>query len=344
MTALDEHIEVMELLFRTGWTDGLPVVPPTRAAVDLLVEASGRPADTLIAEIPPLYGAATVEKVAANAVMAGCLPEYMPVVITALELLVHERFNVGGMQCSTHMATPLVIIHGPIRHELDVNCAGNVFGQGRRANAAIGRAVKLALVNIGGSRPGVTDKATLGHPGKYTYCMGENEEASPWEPFHVRRGLSSTDSAVTVFGAEGPHNINSQVMDSPYKLAKVIVSMMANLGSNHVYIQGQSLIVLCPEHAAVFGKAKWSVEDLQQFLFENARVPHRDMKLGGIYGPETDKYNVFPRWVDRGSDDSPIPVARRASDIQIVVAGGSAGHSAFIPGWGSRAITGIIET
>lgn len=342
-TAELQSLDTGELLYEAGWTDGLPVVPPTREAVDRFVEATGRDPGDVVAEIPPMHGAATVEKVAANAVMAGARPEYMPVIVRALELLVDDRFNVGGMQCSTHMSTPLVIVHGPIRHELGINCGPNVFGQGWRANATIGRAVKLVLVNLGGSRPGEADKATLGHPGKYTYCIGENEENSPWEPLHVRRGFEPTDSAVTVYGCEGPHNINNQMTDSPYGLLTTIASMMANLGSNHVYLQGETFVVLCPEHAEVCAREKWKPSDVQQFLFDHARVRHGDLKVGGIYGADTRKYNTFPRWVDRDDDEALVPVARRVSDITILVAGGPGRHSAYLPGWGSRSVTGRIE-
>ena len=341
--ASDQLLEVTELMFQAGWTDGLPVIPPTRELVQRFVDYLDRDPNEVIAEIPPLGGRATIEKIAANAVMAGCKPEYLPVVITTIQAMMDDRFNVGGMQCSTHMSTPLVIVHGPIRKELDVNAGPNVFGQGWRANATIGRAVKLVLVNIGGSRPGEADKATLGHPGKYTYCIAENEERSPWEPLHVERGLQPTDSAVTVYGAEGPHNINNQMTDSPHTLLLTIASMMANLGSNHPYLMGESYVVLCPEHAEVCAKAGWRKADVKQFLFEHARVQHRRLKNGGIYGPETMKYNTWPRWIDRSDDDVMVPICRRADDITIVVAGGPGRHSAYLPGWASRSVTRKIE-
>ncbi|MGH7746307.1 MAG: hypothetical protein ACREQ5_16335, partial [Candidatus Dormibacteria bacterium] len=191
-----EAVEAIELMYQAGWTDGLPVVPPLQELVDDFVRfVDGSPED-VVGEIPPLGGKATLAKVAANAVMAGCRPEYMPVVLAALDAMLDEKFNLGGMQCSTHLSTPLLIVNGPIRHELGINCGANVFGQGWRANATIGRAVKLILVNIGGAVPGETDKATLGHPGKYSYCIGENEEESRWDPLHVERGFKRDDSTV----------------------------------------------------------------------------------------------------------------------------------------------------
>jgi hypothetical protein len=325
-------------MYEAGWTDGLPVVPPLRSLVERFVEASGRPADDVVAVLPPLGGTATVERVAANAVMAGCRPEYMPAVIASLEAMLDDRFNLRGMQCSTHLSTPLLIFNGPIRRELDINCGANVFGQGWRANATIGRAVKLALVNIGGAVPGDADKSTFGHPGKYTYCIGENEEESPWEPLHVERGLAAGASAVTVYGAEAPHNVNNQTADSPYDLLRTIASMMANLGSNHPYLMSESMVVLSPEHARVCADAGWRKADVRQFLFETARVRHGDLKGGGIYGGNTAK-NPWPRWVDRSSDDTLVPIARRAVDIVVIVAGGPGRHSLYIPGWGTRSNT-----
>jgi hypothetical protein len=330
-------------MFDAGWTDGLPTVPPTRELVNRFVAATHRGPGERIALLAPAGGQATVERVAANAVMAGCRPEYMPVIIAALEAMVEESFNLNGMQCSTHMASPLMIVHGPIRKALGINCAGNAFGQGWRANATIGRAVKLALVNIGGATPPDVDKATFGQPGKFTFCVGEIEEASPWEPLHVERGFRATDSAVTVYGAEGLHNINNQMVNSPFDLLTTIASSMATLGSNHAYLMGESFVVLSPEHADVCANAGWKKSDVKQFLFERARLPQGLLKLGGIYGPETGKYDFWPRWVNRSHDDTLVPVARRAEDISIVVVGGAGRHSAYVPGWATRSVTRKIQ-
>jgi hypothetical protein len=321
-----------ELMHEALWTDGLPVVPPRRELVDEFVRYMRREPDELLGEIPPLGGHATVERVAANAVMAGCCPEYMPVVVTALQAMLDRGFNLNGMQCSTHMATPLVIVHGPIRDEIGMNSRNNVFGQGNRANATIGRAVKLALVNLGGARPG-----------EDTYCIAENEEESPWEGLHVERGLRPEDSAVTVFGCEPPHNLNNQMVEDPFTLLTCLSTVMATLGSNNPYVMGDSFVVFGPEHAAVLGRAGWKRRDVRQYLFEHARLPHRMVKLGGVYGRETEKYNIWPRWVDRRSDDEMIPICRSPEQIGVLVAGGPGKHSAYLPGWGSRSVTRKIE-
>ena len=334
----DEMADPIELFYEQGWTDGLPVVPPTAEKVRAMVERCGRPATDLIAELPPKGGKATVEKIATNAVMAGCLPEYMLVVLIALEAMMENSFNLRGVLCSTHVSTPLLIINGPIAKKLQINCAHNVFGPGWRANATIGRAVQLTLVNIGGAVPGVLDKATFGHPGKYTYCIAENEGANPWEPLHVERGFRPEDSTVTVYAAEAPHNINNHGSDNARDLLTVIADSMAVLGGNHMYLGGECFVVLSPEHAATIAASGWRKKDVCSFLYEHARKPLRLLRLGGMYGADTQR-NLWPRWVDHGDPDALIPPTRRLEDITILVAGGAGKHSVFVPGWGSRSVT-----
>jgi hypothetical protein len=339
---LDDLTDVMELLFESGWTDGLPVVPPTPRNVQRMLTGTTRQPDELIGRIPPRGGRATVEKVAINAVMAGCKPAHLPVVITAAEALLDERCNTRGVQCSTHISTPLLIVNGPIVQELGINSGYNVFGQGWRANATIGRAVKLVLVNLGGAIPGVTDKATFGHPGKFTYCIAENEAANPWEPLHVERGFTPTDSTVTVFGAEAPHNINNHWSATPHGLLQTVADTMATLGSNHLYLGGECFVVLGPEHADLLAKAGWAKRDVRAYLYEQARKPLSQVRIGGMYGPET-RRNLWPRWIDHDNEAERIPVARRAEDIVILIAGGAGRHSVYLPGWGARSVTRKIE-
>jgi hypothetical protein len=326
-----------------GWSDGLPVIPPTRKRVDEFIERSGVPADFVVADVAPLNAPATVEKIAANAVMAGSTPDHMPVLVAALQAATSPAMNIGGIQNSTHMASPLLILHGPIREQLGINSGANVFGQGVRANATLGRALKLALVNIGGSRPGETDKATLGQPGKFTFCIGENEEESPWQGLHVDRGLQPEDSAVTLYGAEGPQNINNQAADNPFDILLSVVGMMTNLGSNHMFIQGETFVILCPEHARIIADAGWTKADVQHFLFQNATRPIDEIIVGGIHGRKLQNYTLWPRWVDRDNPEARVPVARRLSDISVLVTGGPGRHSAYLPGWGTRSITRKID-
>src|SRR6266852_2951714 len=191
-----------------GVTDGLPVVPPTRERVERMLAGSTRAREELIGEVAPNYGRATAEKVAINAVMAGCRPDYLPVVLAAVEAACEPAFNLHGMSTSTHFSAPLIVVNGPIRERIGLNCSFGVFGPGYRANATIGRALRLVMINVGGAKPGETSMSTFGHPGRYTYCIAENEEASPWRPYHASHGCPEGSSAVTLFAGEAPHGIS----------------------------------------------------------------------------------------------------------------------------------------
>jgi hypothetical protein len=339
---LDPSEDPIQVCYDRGWTDGLPVVPPTLERVETVLRGTSLAASAVIARIPPSWAEATVEKIAANCVMAGCLPVYLPVVIAAVRAMADPRLNLNGIQCTTHLATPLVLVNGPIRAAIGLNSGSNVFGQGWRANATIGRAVRLILTNVGRALPGGADKATLGQPGKYTYCIAENEEASPWAPLHVERGLGRDQSAVTVFGCEAPHNVNNQASDTARDLCLTIADTMATLGANMFYAQGEVMIVLCPSHAELIAADGWSKQHVKEFLYEKARKPVRLVKLGGLYGREVHR-NFWPRWVDRNNDDEMVPMVRRASEITIVVAGGPGRHSAVLPGWATPSVTVPVE-
>src|SRR5207244_3652277 len=199
-----------EAWFDKGVTDGLPVVPPTRERVETMLTATRRVRDELLGEMPPNYGRVTVEKAAVNAVMAGCRPEYLPVVLAAAECACEPAFNLHGVSTSTHFSTPLILVNGPVRTRIGLNSGFGVFGPGYRANATIGRALRLLMINVGGARPGGVSMSTLRHPGRYTYCIGEHEEASPWPPYHVAHGLPPGYDAVTLFAGGGPHVISDQ--------------------------------------------------------------------------------------------------------------------------------------
>lgn len=339
LTSTDDPIQYC---YDRGWTDGLPVVPPTEERVAAMLGDTGLPRDRVIAKIPPAWAEATVEKIAINCVMAGCLPSYLPVVLAAVRAMTDPALNLNGMQCSTHLSTPLVVVNGPIRTALGMNSGSNVFGQGNRANATIGRAVKLILTNIGKAIPGVTDKATLGHPGKYTYCIAENEEQSPWDPLHVERGLKREQSAVTVFGCEAPHNVNNQASRNAFDLCHTIADTMATLGKNMFYAQGEVMVVLCPSHAETIAADGWSKLHVKEYLYEKARKPVRLVKLGGLYGREVAR-NFWPRWVNRTDEDEMVPLVRRPGEITLVVAGGPGRHSAFLPGWATPSVTVPID-
>jgi hypothetical protein len=327
--------------YEKGWTDGLPVYPPTEEALQAMLRYTDRGRHEVIAEIPPRNGAATVEKIAINAIMTGCRPEYLPVLIAAVEAIVEPQYNLYGRQTTTHPGAHLLIVHGPLRKELEVNCRQNVFGHGFRANATLGRALRLIMINIGGNKAGVTDMATHGHPGKYSYCIGEDEEGSPWAPFHVDRGLALETSAVTVMCAEAPHNINDMVSKTPHLFLGSAASTMSSLGSNTLYTSGnqsEHMLVMTSETARWFVEHGWSKADVQMYLFEKARKPVREMRNRGHW-----EVTPLPNFVDTKNDDSLVPITGRPQDILVLVAGGQGRHmNAILTAGYTRSVTRAI--
>lgn len=321
---LENIFGIFDLYYEKGWTDGLPVYPPTAAAVTSMLRYTDRDRDEVVAIMPPQNGAATVEKIAINAVMAGCRPEYLPVLITAIECMAQPEYNLYGRQTTTHPGAHLLIVNGPIRHELEVNCKQNVFGQGWRANATLGRALRLILINIAGNKPGVTDMATHGHPGQYSYCMGEDEEGSPWAAFHVERGLAPDTSAVTMLCAEAPHNINDQVSKTPEMYLGSAASTMATLGGNGLYrsgLRGEQGLVITSESAQWIAEFGWTKNDVRTFIFANARQPVRDLRNRGAWGK-----SPLPTFIDAHDDDALVPIVGRPENILVLVAGGHQRH------------------
>ncbi|MBO0712044.1 MAG: hypothetical protein J2P47_12280, partial [Acetobacteraceae bacterium] len=231
-----------EFAIEQGWSDGLPLVAPTEAAVERFT-ALCRGDNEPFPPITPRQVVPTLRSLAANAVMAGCRAEYFPVVLAALRGVLTPEYNLHGTLATTHPCAPVVIVNGPLRKALEINCEGNCFGQGWRANATIGRALELILLNVGGAKPGVMDRSTQGSPAKFAFCFGENEEASPWEPYHVRRGFAAGDSVTTVMSGEGPHNINDHGSTTGTGLLTTIAASVAQPGANTVYGRGPYIVV-----------------------------------------------------------------------------------------------------
>jgi hypothetical protein len=329
----DLFTDAIESLYARGVTDGLPVVPPTRALVDRAVAASGREAGELVAEVPPNYGRATVEKIAINAVMAGCRPEYLPVVIAAVEAVCDEAFDLHGVSATTNAPSPLVIVNGPIRTTLEINAGAGVFGSGSRANATIGRAVRLVCVNLGGAKPGAVSMSTLAHPGRYTYCIGEHEEASPWESLAVEHGFAPDVSTVALLAADAPLGVYAQRSRTPDDLLPTLAASMAVVSHHKMTHWGDTLLVLSPEHASVFGDAGWSKADVRRWLHERLRWPVREL-VPGRDGGEGLPEHVLAKFPDPTREATMIPKFRAPENIKLVVAGGTAGRfSAIVPGW-----------
>lgn len=338
VTAPDDLDRFQEWACAEGWSDGLPVLPPTRERVARILGA--RDAGRVAATLAPLNGQATLEAIAVNAAMAGAGPEHMPVIVAALRGLAEPRFNLNAVQTTTHPCTPLLIVNGPIASRLAINAGPNALGQGHRANAVIGRAVRLVLQNVGGARPGREDRATLGHPGKYSYCVAENEAVSPWEPLHVERGFLREESAVTVCGSEAPHNVNDHGSTTADGLLRNLAGTLAAPGSNNAYLAGEPLVILGPEHAQTIAASGWSKADLKRALWERACIPARTFS-------EENRARfaiVDPgRWGTLTLDAS-LPPAERPEDLMVIVAGGPGKHSAIVPTFGAtRSVTVRIE-
>lgn len=335
MRFLSEGIDVadyhaaVELFFERGWTDGLAVVPPTEGLVEVMVRASGRDPQEEVGEIPPALGIATIEKLAINSVMAGCRPEYFPIIIAAVEAMLEPEHNLNGVQTTTHCCVPLVIINGPIAGELKFNAGDGVFGGGYRANGTVGRAVRLILWNLGGNIPGEVDKSTQAHPGKWSYCIAEKEDANPWEPLHVERGVSQGKNAVTVFSCEAPHSV--LCYGTVKQMLLSLVSSLTSLGSNNVHAMGETLVVLNPWQARQFDKEGWSKQDIKMYLWEHARAPVGQIKAADAIGMGG---QFWPKWVDIENPNFLVPVTARPEDIHLMVAGGDTYFAAVCPGWG----------
>ena len=340
---LDDSIDPFEYCLAFG--DPLPVIPPTVDRVARMLAATSLPPDEVVALIPPNYGAATVEKIAANAVMAGCKPEMMRVLIPLVRAVCDERFNIHGVQATTHFAAPLVIVNGPIRHELGFACASNVFSNVARANSTLGRALQLILTNLGGARPGEIDMSTLGNPGKFSYCIAENEEENPWEPLHVEMGFKPEQSTVTLFAGEPPHGVSEHMARDGKQVLKTISRALATVWSYRLCAGVEAVVVLCPEHVKTLHRDGFTKQAVREFLFENTGIPLRHYEDGD--GEGTQYVKIYKQAVLDGE-----PCYLKFTDpsaIKLVVAGGTAGKfSAVIGSWasgprGSQMVTYPIE-
>ncbi len=338
MSDQQDPVELIEMYYRRGWTDGLPVIPPSAKTFTAALAAAGLAADDVVGEIPARNVMITAEKVAINAILAGCLPEYMPVVVAAVKGICHPDFAYHGPATSTGGAAIALIVNGPMVGRLGINAADNAFGPGFRPNATIGRALRLLMMNTLDTRPGGLDRSTLGNPGKYSLCFGEDEENSPWEPLHVERGFKPHESALTVFATEGPHQVYNHLSSDPETLCMTTADSMANLGSMNITGQQNMVVVFAGEHQVVFRNSGWSKAQVKRCLFDHAHRSIAEIKRAGrLPGP-----------IDKNDENERRHVVRGPDDILVVSAGARAGaFSACLPGWGgynmTRTVTTLIE-
>lgn len=309
-----------------GWTDGLPVVPPQTGLVEQFVLRSGLPADALMAPVPPLMRATTLERWAANAVMAGSRPDYFPAILAAMEALLDPAAGLYSSQTATNPSAPVLIYNGPIIAAIGLNAGSNSLGSGFRANATIGRSVRLILHNIGGERPGLNAPSTHGQAGEFTFCFAENEAESPWEPFHVSRGHAPNDSTVTVVLGNGPQSLFGYGCATASDLLGLIVANLTTYGHMNVLFETGPLLVLSPEHAELLAKAGYSRRDVQELVFERARFRLDALPHSARVAAATRR----ARWFELNGEVEDIGVADHPEDVHIVVAGGAGIHSLFV--------------
>lgn len=320
--ASDEEV-AQEELQNDGCTDGLPVIIPTPERVRRMVLAGGMAGELSLGEIGPLCGSATVDLVATCAVMAGCLPEYFPVVLAAAQTLCDERLDMHEVQTTTHNLGPIVIVNGPARHECGPFASGTgALGPGHRANATVGRAVRLCLINIGGGRPGIGDMALIGHPGKFTYCLAEAEEDSPFPPLHARLGFRSDQSVVTLVNVEAPHSVMCMITDDTKDTAdRLIWQLAAAIGSpasnSAVNGAGDVVLILNPEHAKVLREVGLDLDEAKKVILDLATNPRERLR-----GRD-----------QRGKDPAEL-VGLSPDQLVVLVAGGGGVYSLVAPSWG----------
>jgi hypothetical protein len=326
LAPLEDEIET---LYERGWTDGLPLVPPTEKRVLAMLEGSGREPDEIVAEVPPDLAPCSVEKVAINAVMAGCKPEYLPLVIAALEAACSDAWNAHGVLATTMPVGPVLIVNGPVRRAIGMNTGINVFGQGNRANSTIGRALQLVIRNVGGGRPGEVDRATFGNPGKLSFCFAEDEEGSPWQPLSVDLGKPRGVSTVTLFAGEGPRSIVDQLSRDPESLARSFAVNLRTLHHPKLPLAFDCILAVGPEHGRVFREAGWSKQQLHARLAELLQIPGAELVRGA---------GGIAEGLPEGVAKATLPKFRPGG-LLIVHCGGGAGlFSAMIGGWASGAM------
>jgi hypothetical protein len=335
----DESPEALaELCAAQGWGDGLPLVPPTPKRVDAMLAFATGPHDEVLATLLPRAGIVTRRVVAINAVLAGCPPEVFPVVLSAVRALARPEVNLRGVNATTHPVAPLLVVHGEAVERCGFNAGVGAFGPGNRANATVGRAIRLLLLHVAGARPGLGDAATQGQPAKYSYCVAENQVACPWEGYAHSRGVTAP-SAVTVHCGEGPHNVHDmEARGDPALILDKIASAMTSLGMNNAPIsQGEFFVVLGPEHAASLARAGLVRSDVSSYLYEHARMPARTFRRHF-------EERAWAEWLKICADDDRLPMTAHPDNIRVLVVGGPGKHSLVIPSWGmTRSVTLPVE-
>jgi hypothetical protein len=324
-------IDINDYFYECGWTDGLPIIPPTEDLVLKMLAACTLPGSHVLGQLPPLNGTVTVEKVAINAVMAGCKPAYFPVVLAGVRAVLQPQFNVGSITTTTGGAAPVFIVSGSIAETLGIHGGTAVFGSGHRPNATIGRAIRLTMRNLGGATAATMEKSTHGWPGKYTMCFAEHQARTPWEPLHVDLGYPAAVSTVTAVAARGIHAVVEATQESGEGVLQTLVSSMTAGGISGYAFQARGaspVVVLGPEHAAEIAAAGFSRKDVKEYLFQHVRLPLGQIKGRGHWGTRS-----WPEAWEKERDDFMVPLVLSPDKFVLVVAGGDGRHSSWMPAW-----------
>ena len=335
---MNEQVDEFEFFLEKEWSDGFPVVTPTEERIARMLTGTDRDHDDVIGPIPPAMEVATVRSVAVHALMAGCRPEYLPVVIAATELMLRGEFNVNGVQGTMHGVAPMMIVNGPYAADIGIHGGNGCMGPGFRANATIGRAIRLILMNLGAGIPGVSSMTIFGMPSRFTYCLTENMEDHPWESLSVSKGYSGDENVITMAMVESPRFCFDDVSDEPIRLMNGIADTMVAMGSWNMHTRSDMGVAMGPQHAAICANAGMSRADVHSRLCEMAGRKVRDLKNGGNWRRE--RALAFPIEVDPDDDDYFLPAIKNPEDLQLIVAGGWGPCTAVCHGWsgGSRAV------
>ncbi|MCE5214044.1 MAG: hypothetical protein LLF83_04915 [Methanobacterium sp.] len=321
---VDPDVEkISNQLYLKKETDWLPIITPTQSRVDKFLKYTDLKKDEVIAILPPKRGKATIEKIAINSVMAGCAPTFMPIIQHTMKALSNEKFNLPAINATTHPVAICTILNGPISHEIGINSNVGCLGPGYTANATIGRAVRLCMINIAGAVPGIGDHATMGSPAKYSFCFGEAEDESPWESLHIEKGCNSDESAVTLIAAEAPQNVNDHRSKKAEDILDTIINTVAVAGCNNSHVPGEILVIMGPEHAKTIATDGWNKDDVKKYINEKTSVP---VDLGDRGGRKMDEKLIT---------EGEVKLTRSPKDVIVVVAGGPGRHSMIAHGFGT---------
>ena len=333
-------MDEFEFFFDKPWSDGLPVVPPTGERVAAMLAGAGLEGAEVVGAVPPLMGEASVEAIAAHAVMAGCAPSFLPVVVAGLRAILAPRLNLNGVQGTMHAAAPLLIVNGPYARRIGLRGGTGCFGPGFRANATIGRAIRLVLLNLGGGIPGAASMSTFGSPARYAFCVAENEAESPWAPLSETRGFRRGEDVATAVMAEAPQGCIDDHSKEPESLFVGLADRISTLGSLNIWLKTQVVVAMGPDHARMCAEAGLDKEDVRRRIIELARRPLGELKRSGYWREE-----LVARWpldADPRDDSFMAPAIKDADDLILIVAGGTPGPvTAVMPGWvdGSEAVS-----